>query len=344
MNREFLKKPVPGWVRLGVFILALLYFGFLWPILSGDIFFHTHMPGKSYSGPQEPLTEKERRIKAALYDDVDSLTEKIGEGNLWHYDALQKRAEYIKQRFRNCGYAPESQYYSVEGDKVENISAELKGKNNEILVVGAHYDSVVGTKGANDNGTGVAAVLTLACTLSHTAPAKTIRFVAFVNEEPPFFQTKNMGSLVYAKQCKERKENIVGMISLETMGFYTNKKNSQSYPFPLNYSYPSEGNFIGFAGNNPSSKFLKSAITSFRKNARFPSEGGIIPSIIPGVGWSDHWSFWQEGYPAIMITDTALFRYPFYHKAGDTIDKISFDPYARVVEGLSTVLLGLAKP
>lgn len=342
MDLKFLKKPVPGWVRLGIFILALWYFDFLWPIVSGDIFFHTQMPGKSYSGAGEPLTGEERFIREALYRDVDMLTERIGEGNLWHYGALTKRAEYIRQRFRTCGYAVQSQPYKVEGREVENIIAELKGREDGILIVGAHYDSVPGTTGANDNATGVAATLALACSLSHTAPASSIRFVAFVNEEPPFFRTKNMGSLVYAKQCKKKGENIIGMISLETMGFYTNAKDSQSYPFPLSSFYPHEGNFIGFAGNNPSSAFLKDAIASFRQHTHFPSEGGIVPAILPGVGWSDHWSFWQAGYPAIMITDTALFRYPYYHKKGDTIDKISFDPYAKVVAGLRPVLLDLA--
>lgn len=342
MDWRFLKKPVPWWGRLGVFIFALWYFDFLMPILSGDIFFHTHMPGKSYSGAAEPLTADEARIKDSLYEDVSMLTEKIGEGNMWHYEALQKRADYIKHRFKSCGYAVQSQTYELEGDKVENISAELKGSKLETLIVGAHYDSVYGTAGANDNATGVAAVLTLACALRHATPADTIRFVAFVNEEPPYFRTRNMGSLVYARQCRQKNESIAGMISLETLGFYTDASHSQSYPFPLNYAYPDKGNFIGFAANNPSSDLLKSAIASFRRNTHFPSEGGIVPSILPGIGWSDHWSFWQAGYPAIMITDTALFRYPFYHKKGDTIDKISFAPYAKVVAGLSVMLLDMA--
>ena len=132
------------------------------------------------------------------------------------------------------------------------------------------------------------------------------------------------------------------MISLETIGYYTDRKGSQSYPFPLSSFYPDTGNFIGFVGNNPSSVFLMKAITSFRRHAKVPSEGGIVPAFIPGAGWSDHWSFWQMGYPAIMITDTAPFRYPFYHTPQDTIDKITFEPFAKAVSGLIRVLQELA--
>ena len=160
MNLSFLKKPVPWWARLGVFIVALWYFGFLIPILQGDILIHTQMPGNRYSGFTTPLTVEELQIKDVLYQDVEMLSEKIGERNMWHYAALQKSATYIKKRFTSCGYKVKTQQYSVKGKTVENITAELKGSTNNILVVGAHYDSVTGTKGANDNATGVAAMLT----------------------------------------------------------------------------------------------------------------------------------------------------------------------------------------
>lgn len=299
------------------------------------------MPGKSYGGPPEPLTEAERVIRDKLYGDIRRVTHEIGERNLQHYDALMQSAAYIRERFEGCGYEVRSQPFTVEGRQVENIEAEIRGQKPGILVVGAHYDSVFGTRGANDNGTGVAALLVLAGELRHARPENTIRFVAFVNEEPPYSYTENMGSLVCAKQCKERGENIIGMISLETIGYFSDKKGSQSYPFPMSAFYPNTGNFIGFVGNTPSSDFLLKAITSFRKHARFPSEGGIMPTFIPQAGWSDHWSFWQMGYPAFMITDTAPFRYPFYHMPEDTMDKICFDPFAKVVSGLLPVLMDL---
>ena len=192
--------------------------------------------------------------------------------------------------------------------------------------------------GANDNGSGIAGVLSLAKAFSTKSPSRTIRFVAFVNEEPPFFWTKKMGSYVYAKRCKERKENIIAMMSLETIGCYSDKEKSQHY-FPLlGFFYPSQGNFIGFVSNLSSRKLLREVIGSFRRNTQFPSEGGAFPGITPGMFWSDHWGFWKMGYHALMVTDTAFLRYPYYHTAQDTVDKINYESMSRVVAGLEKVL------
>jgi Zn-dependent M28 family amino/carboxypeptidase len=206
----------------------------------------------------------------------------------------------------------------------------------EIVVVGAHYDSVEGTRGANDNGSGVAALLAAARAFAQRSdrPARTLRFVAFANEEPPYFQGSGMGSLVYARACRARGDRVVAMVSLETIGFYTDMPDTQHYPPPLGIAYPSTGNFIGFVGNVASRALVRRAISAFRETTRFPSEGAALPEWMPGVGWSDHWSFWQAGYPAIMVTDTAPFRYPHYHDASDLPDKLSYDRMARVVDGI----------
>ncbi|MCI0362486.1 MAG: M28 family peptidase, partial [Phycisphaerales bacterium] len=196
---------------------------------------------------------------------------------------------------------------------------------------------------ANDNGSGVAATLALARAFAESKPDRTLRFVLFANEEPPYFQTENMGSLVYAKRCRERGENTVAMLSLETIGYYSDAPGSQTYPIkPIGWVYPTTGNFIGFVGNYNSRKLVRQAIKSFRAHAQFPSEGGALPGWIPGVGWSDHWAFWQAGYPAIMLTDTAPFRYPHYHSIHDTPDKLDYDRMARVVDGLRPVVADLA--
>jgi len=200
----------------------------------------------------------------------------------------------------------------------------------------------MGSPGANDNGSGVAGVLALARAWAKREPSRTIRFVAFVNEEPPFFQTDLMGSLVYAKHCRDRGDKIVAMFSLETMGCYSSEKGSQKYPFPFGLFYPSHGDFIAFVGNTSNGDLVRGSVKTFRAQASFPSEGGAIPGNLPGVGWSDHWAFWQAGYPAIMVTDTAPFRYPYYHTAQDTPDKVDCDQLARVVDGLSKVLEELA--
>ena len=209
-------------------------------------------------------------------------------------------------------------------------------------MVGAHYDTASGAPGADDNTSGIAGTLALARKFSMAKPDRTLRFVAFVNEEPPYFQTERMGSWVYAKRCREKGEDVVAMLSLEMLGCYSDAPGSQKYPPPFSFLYPSRGNFIGFIGNTSSRRLVRQAIASFRQNERFPSEGAAVPGMIRGVGFSDHWSFWQEGYPALMVTDTAMCRYPHYHRPQDTIDKIDFDRMARVVRGLESVVADLA--
>ena len=212
------------------------------------------------------------------------------------------------------------------------------GRPGEIVVVGAHYDSVYGSPGANDNATGVAALLEMARSSKEWIPARTLRFVAFVNEEPPYFQTDNMGSRVYARRCRERGENITAMYSLETIGCYSDAENSQIYPFPFKLFYPTRGNFLGFVGNTSSRSLVRKSIRIFRENSAFPSEGIAAPGGLTGIGWSDQWSFWEEGYPGVMLTDTAIFRYKHYHKMADTPDKIDYERMARVVDGLTRLL------
>lgn len=296
------------------------------------------MPGKSYAGELPPLMPREKILQQELQQDIA----KIGsqEHNYIYYDNLQAIADFLASSLTEAGYAVNKQGYEVDGKLFENIEAELPGSNkaDEIIVIGAHYDSVVGAPGANDNGSGVAAVLALARAFSGKQTSRTLRFVEFTNEEPPFFWTDNMGSLVYAKKCREAGDNIVAMLSLETMGYYSDKPGSQDYPFPLSIAYPLTGNFIGFIGNFNSGKLVRQVIKSFRSHTQFPSEGAILPNVLPGVGWSDHWSFWQQGYPAIMVTDTAPFRYPYYHTTEDTPDKIDYPRLARVVAGLERVV------
>ena len=213
---------------------------------------------------------------------------------------------------------------------------------SEIIVVGAHYDSIAGATGANDNGSGVAAVLELARLMRGAQLERSVRFVAFVNEEPPFYRTGEMGSQYYARRSRERGENVVAMLSLETIGYYSDRGGSQRYPFPLGLFYPASGNFVAFVSKLGSRRLLHRALGAFRRHAEFPSEGVAAPAFIPGVDWSDHWSFWQQGYPALMVTDTALYRYPWYHSVQDTPDKIDYERLARVVTGLGGMLEELA--
>ena len=283
-------------------------------------------------------------LRKRLKEHVFHLAQQIGERNIWHHPQLEAAATYIHDQFSERGYRPQIQAYQSAGKTVKNLVAELPGTTLplEIVVVGAHYDTVLGSPGANDNATGVAALLELARLLRDKPMNRTVRFIAFVNEEPPVAYTQEMGSGVYATQAREQGESITAMLSLETIGYYSDTPGSQQYPFPFSFFYPDTANFIGFVGNLASRSLVRRSLDAFRLTTPFPSEGVASPGWITGIGWSDHWSFWHAGYPAIMITDTALFRYPHYHAPTDTPDKLDFGRTARVVKGLSHVVEALA--
>jgi Zn-dependent M28 family amino/carboxypeptidase len=310
------------------------------------VFLMIRMPGKSHKGPLPELAAAQAALAAELRADVTRLAGEIGERNYHYYAELKAAADYIETQFRSAGLEIERQAYQDTGKTYENLIAEIAGgeRASEIVVVGAHYDSVVGSPGANDNGSGVAALLALARRLADSRPTLTLRLVAFVNEEPPYFQGDAMGSRVYARRCRERGDNIVAMMSLETIGYYSDAEGSQNYPSPaIGWCYPSRGDFIAFVGNVGSRALVRRSIRAFRASAPFPSEGAALPSFVPGVGWSDQWAFWQEGYPGIMITDTAPFRYPYYHTEDDLPDKLDYERMARVVEGIEAVVRMLAE-
>ncbi|UCC23684.1 MAG: M20/M25/M40 family metallo-hydrolase [Planctomycetota bacterium] len=304
------------------------------------------MPGQSYSGPLPPLSDEQLELRAELRRHIHALAADIADKNILNHHNLAAAAAYIESALADAGFQARRQDYSAEGKTCSNIEAQITGElfPDQIVVIGAHYDSVFGSPGANDNCSAVAANLALARRLKNTKPARTLRFVFFANEEMPFFQTEQMGSRVYAKSCREKNENIFAMLSLETIGYYTDAPNTQKYPFPFSIFYPSTGNFLGFVSNTRSKDLLHSAISSFRKHCKFPSQGGAIPEFVPGIDWSDQESFWHYNYPAIMLTDTAPYRYPYYHSPDDTIDKICFDHLARVVSGLTHVIGDLVTP
>jgi Zn-dependent M28 family amino/carboxypeptidase len=321
-------------IRLAV-ILVVLLSGIAWMI---------SMPGDSWSGPLPPLSDAERRTADRLQHHVDVLAGQIGERNVELPDALAAAAGYIRDTLAAGGYTVAAQSFTSRGHAVENLEVELPGSRlpDEIIVVGAHYDSVTGSPGGNDNGSGVAAMLEIARLLADQDLPRTVRLVAFVNEEPPFFYSEEMGSRVYANRSRERGERIRAMLALETIGYYTDIPGSQRYPFPFRFFYPETGNFIGFVGNLGSRGLVRQAVAAFRASTAFPSEAVAAPGWVVGVHWSDHWSFWKAGYPAIMVTDTAPFRYPYYHSRADTADKLDYRGLARVTHGLVDVIRDLA--
>ena len=287
----------------------------------------------------------ETKDVAALRVDVTVLAADIGPRSVFQGDSLARAAGFITKRFEAMGYAVVRNEYPVGGVVCANLVVERIGaiRPDEIVVIGAHYDSVPQTPGADDNASGVAALLALAEKWAKLAPERTVRFVAFANEEPIYFQTELMGSRVYAKACKARGDEIVAMLSLETMGYFSDEKKSQKYPFPLSLFYPSRGNFIAVVGNRESKALVKRVSKTMRATKALPVESASLPGSLQGVGWSDHWSFWQEGYPAVMITDTAPFRNPNYHRETDTAETLDYGRLAAAVRGLEAVVADLVK-
>ncbi|MFQ5878247.1 MAG: M28 family peptidase [Acidobacteriota bacterium] len=305
----------------------------------------TCMPGRSRSRPLPPLSGSEAALRESLREHVRVLASEIGERNWTRYAALQRARRYIEDRLRRVGYRPDGQRFAFRGDAYYNVEATLEGTagHRRALVLGAHYDSVVGSPGANDNATGVAALLEIARDLRRRTLPLTVRFVAFANEEPPFFNTREgMGSVEYVRRLGAGVRDLVGMISLETIGYYRDEPGTQRYPPVVGWFYPGRGDFIAFVGNLRSRAFLRRVVREFRARARFPSEALASPALVPGVSWSDHRSFWRAGVPAIMVTDTALFRDPEYHSETDTPARLDYGRMARVVSGLAEAVAALA--
>jgi Zn-dependent M28 family amino/carboxypeptidase len=276
---------------------------------------------------------------------VERLAGDIGERNVFAPEALQRAAVYIEDEWGTMGYDVERLEYDVSGIRCANLVTTRKGsaRSSEILLLGAHYDSVIGSPGANDNASGVAALLEIARMFQAVEPVLTVRFVAFVNEEPPFFWTHKQGSMVYAEAARRRGDDIRLMASLETIGCYSDQPGSQSYPPLFRLFYPNRGNFIGIVSDFGSRPAMQRLAEAFRAQSDFPLQTVSTFRFIPGVSWSDHRSFWRHGYPAVMVTDTAFYRYRHYHAPTDTADKLAFPELAQVTLGLFEAFAVLAR-
>ncbi len=311
----------------------------------------TRGPHIQFSGVK-PSSETLTPLASHLRTHVTKLAGDIGERNVFTKGSLKKAEAYLTGVWRDQNYDVTRQEYEVQNrdlhvadSKCANLEVVRIGTKfqKQIVVIGAHYDSVDGTVGANDNASGVAALLELSRRFAAEKHKRTVKFVAFVNEEPPFFTTGEQGSRVYAKAARVRGDDIRAMISLETIGYYSDAKGSQKYPPVLSWFYPDVGNFLGFVSNFQSRNLMHRGLKAFRKNSDFPTQCASTFEKIEGVGWSDHASFWAEGYKAFMVSDTAPFRYPHYHEQTDTPDKLHYDKLARATEGLYYVITELAK-
>jgi Zn-dependent M28 family amino/carboxypeptidase len=283
------------------------------------------------------------KIKSNLVSIVRYLSGDIGQRSYLDIENLNSAADYIESLFSSFRYEPKRQSYRYRGNTYHNIAVEAKGTDparDGIIVIGAHYDTVIGTSGADDNASGIAGLLELARLVRGCNISRTIHFVAFTLEEPPAFFTKNMGSYIFAKSLYDGGTKVYGMISLEMLGYYSDKKNSQflhPYSF-LKWLYPNTGNFIAFVGNLSSRRFAKTFKKSFRAVSKFPVESLNAPWFVPGVYFSDQYSFWRFGYPGLMITDTAFMRNRNYHQETDTPETLDYEKFSELVEGLFRTL------
>ncbi len=316
---------------MGLACIAIICLGI------GGFFWATATPGKSYDGPIGPPNDE--ALASRLETHVVSLSQ--SPRSLQSASTIYSTLDYLTQSLSELGYQVERQPVLSPAD---NLIVTIPGSKPDapILIIGAHYDTVSVSPGADDNASGVAALLELARSFRplRNRSALEVRLVFYANEEPPYFKTGAMGSLVHAQSLDEdTRRQVVGMISLETMGYYSDTPGSQNYPFPLSLRYPDTGNFIAFVGDTSSRNFLRSLIADFRGHARIPSIGGTAPAAVQGIDWSDHWGYSAQGIPAIMINDTAIFRNPNYHRSTDTPATLDYNRLALAVEGLEITLL-----
>jgi hypothetical protein len=280
------------------------------------------------------------RALAAIEDNIRehvvTLAGTIGERNVFRPKALAAARNYIEAVFTQHGYQVDHQTCEVHNMACANLQATRSGssKRKQVLLLGAHYDSVVGSPGADDNASGVAALLEIAGLFASMAPALTVRFVAFVNEEPPFFMTPYQGSAVYAKAARQRGDDIRLMVSLEMLGCYFDTPGSQHYPPLLRWFYPDCGNFLALISDFRSLPAARHMARVFRAHSNFPLEYAGLFRWVPGVAWSDHLPFWRQGYLAVMATDTAFHRYRYYHTAEDMPDKVNMPKLAEATVAL----------
>ncbi len=331
-RREWRRAAAAAVITLSPVAVLLLYFAIV----------VVPMPGRSARGAVVPVESDSARAER-MRDTVQHLAVGIGTRDAVEMHGLREARDFVALRWEELGYATSLRTYEIVEGEVSNVEAERLGTTapDEIVIIGAHYDTAPGTPGANDNATGVAALIELAEVFSEQDTGRTLRFVAFVNEEPPFFDTDEMGSAVYAAETHARGEDVVAMISLETLGWYDQAPGSQQYPPPFGLFYPSRGDFVALVGNVRSRSFVRWAVGEFRETGRVPSQGAAAPGRLPGVYWSDHAPFWEYGWPALMVTDTAPFRYAHYHRPTDLPARIDHATLAAVVDGLVPVIAAL---
>ncbi|WP_051293684.1 M28 family peptidase [Pseudoduganella violaceinigra] len=258
---------------------------------------------------------------------------------------LKRTAAYIAEQFKEAGALVSFQDVVVDEAHFKNVVARFGPASGRLLVIGAHYDSYGGTPGADDNASGIAGVLELAHLLGRSAPARPVELVAYTLEEPPHFRSRHMGSVWHARALKAEGRDVELMLSLEMIGYFSDRPGSQAYPLaPMKLGYPDRGNFIALVGQFGDFGVSRSVKAAMSGASDLPVYSLNAPGAVQGVDFSDHRSYWAQGYPALMVTDTAFMRNPNYHGAGDTFDKLDYKRMAMVVQAVYAVAKRAAEP
>ena len=277
------------------------------------------------------------QIRANLTKHLHHLSVTLGDRSIHRPETLKAAEDYVFQNFAAMGYGPRRQTFSYLQEEVSNIIAGDENLDG-YYILGAHFDTVPGTPGADDNASAVAVLLEVARLARDLTPPRPWAFIGFTCEEPPAFATPAMGSRVYAKEARRQQAKIRGMLCLEMVGYYSQTPGSQSLPLPLKLmGYPTTGNFIGLVSDGPSKPLLTRLEAAIKDGCKLPAVALAVPfggHILPEVRLSDHASFWDEGYPAIMITDTAFMRNPNYHGPGDVMDRLDLTAMTELTLGL----------
>lgn len=269
---------------------------------------------------------------ARLRTHVEKLSKDFHPRNWMEIENLNNCADYIADQFEKAGAMVENQEFKVYGKTYRNVIGRFNAGKGSRIIIGAHYDTCEQTPGADDNASGIAGLIELAYLLGKHLPEKEIELVAYPLEEPPFYNTPNMGSAVHAKSVAEDKANIAGVVVLEMIGYFDDSKGSQSYPMRmLHLIYPDRGNFIAVIGPWNQGKWVKKIKTGMKGTSDLPVYSMRAPAAVPGVDFSDHKNYWPYGINAVMITDTSFYRNKHYHEDTDTADKLDYDRMAKVV-------------
>lgn len=301
-------------------------------------------------GPRPPRPAAEgacraaRADPAALRGHVEALAGRLAPRDVDHPENLDAAAAYVASQLQAAGLEPRDQRFQALGRTQRNVLAELGPETPERIVIGAHYDAAAGTPGADDNASGVAGLLELARLLSAAPPPIRVELAAYTLEEPPAFATDAMGSAVHARSLADAEAKVRLMIAVEMIGYYSDAPGSQRYPTEVKkMGYPETGNFISVVGRSGQGGMVSEIAGSIAAASSVPVETLVAPRSMAGVAASDHRSFWELDFPAVMVTDTAYYRNERYHTAGDRPETLDYARMAEVVEGIHCAVQSVAR-